>query len=153
MKYVLGLMLIAFPLCGVLLILHAIRGLRRTWMRGPYLQSAVSTVVAVERQRAISSPDDSPSQPSTAYYPILRFTTESGEVKEFRSSFGKLGDSSPYAIGTTIPVLYDLDGILPPVIDSWFAVWGVDLICLLAGPIFLGGAAIVYFAFGQRIFE
>src|SRR5579863_7750696 len=115
MKYVLGLMLIAFPFCGGLVFLYGVRGLWTTWMRRPFLRSAVSKVVAVETQRAIGSTDDSPSQPSTAYYPILRFTTESGEVREFRSSAGKLGDSSPYTLGTTIPVLYDPDGILPPV--------------------------------------
>jgi hypothetical protein len=153
MKYILGLMLIVFPLSGVVVILSGLRGLWTTWMRRPFLQSAVGTVIGIEKRHAIGSSDGSVSQPDTAYSPILRFTTESGDVREFRSPTGQLGDSSPYTVGMTIPVVYDPDDILPPAINSWFALWGGHVICLLAGPIFLGGAAIVYFAFGHRIFE
>jgi len=153
MKYVLGLMLIAFPLGGVVVILSGLRGLWATWMRRPFLRSTVGEVVAVEKRRALSSGDESASQPDTAFYPILRFTTESGTVREFCSATGQIRDSSPYTLGMTFPVLYDPDDLLPPTIDSWFALWGAHFICLLAGPIFLGGAALVYFTFGRRIFE
>jgi hypothetical protein len=153
MKYVLGLMLIAFPLCGLLMILVGVRGLWKTWSRRPFLRSAVGKVVKIEQCRAIGSGDESVSNPDTAYYPILQFTTESGKVREFRSPAGQLGNSPPYTLGMTIPVLYDPDDILPPAINSWFALWGGHVVCLLAGPILLGGAAIIYFAFGHRIFE
>ena len=151
MKYVVGLMLVGFPLCGAVMILAGVQGLWTTWRRRPFLRSAVGTIVAIEQRPAINSADTHQMRPDTAYQPILRFRTESGEVKQFRSAAGKLGRSSPYRIGTTLSVLYDPDEVLPPTLDSWFALWGGHLACILAGPIFFGGAALVYVVFGRRL--
>jgi hypothetical protein len=173
MESVLWLMLVGCSLAGAVHILAGVRGLWTTLRRRPYLRSAFGTIVAIEVGPALSDPDS--DAPSTASFPILRFRTESGEVKKFRSAVGQVGRSpayrvgritlhlwsasadrlkrSPkYRIGMTLPVLYDPDEVLPPTIDSWFALWGGHLACLLSGPIFFGGAAMVYVAFGERLF-
>jgi hypothetical protein len=144
-------MLIVFPLCGAVMILAGVQGLWTTWRRRPFLRSAVGTIVAIETRHVPSRTDTYWTGPYTAYQPIVRFRTESGEVKEFRSAAGKLGRSPMYRIGTTLPVLYDPDEVLPPTLDSWFALWGGHLACIVLGPIFLGGAALVYVAFGPRL--
>jgi hypothetical protein len=176
MEYVLWLMLVGFSLAGAVHILAGVRGLWTTLRRRPYLRSAVGTIVAIQVGPAISDPDS--DAPSTASFPILRFRTESGEAKKFRSALGQVGRSpawrigtkpgitmhfsrasadrlkrSPkYRIGMTLPVLYDPDEVLPPTIHSWAALWGGYLACLLSGAIFFGGAAMVYVAFGDRLF-
>jgi hypothetical protein len=151
MKYVLGLMVVVFPLCWAVMILAGIKGLWTTWRRRSFFRSAVGSIVAVEKRHLPSTTESYWTGSYTAYQPIVRFTTESGEVKEFRSAAGKLGRSPMYRIGTTLLVLYDPDEVLPPTLDPWFALWGGHLVCILVGPIFLGGAALVHVAFGRRL--
>jgi hypothetical protein len=143
MMYVLGLMLVVFPLCGAGMILAGVQGLWTTWRRRPFLRSALGTTVAIEKRPALDRTDRYRTGPYTAYQPILRFRTESGAVQEFRSAAGLLGRSPTCRIGTTLPVRYDPDEVFPPTIDSWFALWGGHLACILVGPIFLGGATVV----------
>jgi hypothetical protein len=83
MKYVLGLMLVAFPLCGAIMFLAGAGGLWTTWRRRRFLQSAVGKVVAVEERRVANLSHGRRTEPDTAYQPILRFTTATGEVREF----------------------------------------------------------------------
>ena len=139
MKYLLWLMLIGFPLAGAIVIFAGVQGLWTTWRRRPSLRSAVGTIVGFEAEDAFEE---------VAYYPVLRFTTESGKVKQFCSH---IAGSTKYRIGATLPVLYDPDGIMPPTIDSWFALWGSYLLFILSGPIFFIGSALVYVAFRNRL--
>jgi hypothetical protein len=41
MRYVLGLTLVVFPLCGAVMILAGVQGLWTTWRRRPFWRSAV----------------------------------------------------------------------------------------------------------------
>jgi hypothetical protein len=153
MKYIIGLFLIVFPLCGVLLLYIGIRGLWTTWRRRPFLESVEGRIIALERRDAIVSHDSHSSRAEVAYHPVVRFTTASGEVKEFRSATGKVGLTSPYQIGASVAVLYDPLDELPPILDDWFSIWGGYLFCLLSGLIFFGGAGLTYVTFGQRAFN
>jgi hypothetical protein len=151
MKYVVALFLIAFPLCGVLVLLVGIRGLWATWRRRPFLESAEGVIIAVKTRRAIVS-DDSPRAESV-YEPVVRFTTASGDVKEFHSSTGKVAATSPYRLGATVFVLYDPESEIPPMLDDWFSLWGGHLLCLIGGLVFFVGAALTYVAFGRQLFS
>jgi hypothetical protein len=153
MNYIVGLFLIALPLCGLLLLLIGIRGLLTTWRRRPFLESAVGEIIAVETRHPISSHDSPSARAESVYEPVVRFTTASGEVKEFRSAVGKTAPSSPYKIGTSVAVLYDPGEEIPPMLDTWFSIWGGHLACLLGGLVFFGGAAMTYVAFGRRVFN
>ena len=79
------------------------------------------------------------SSDSPAIYPVVQFTTSTGEQREFRSDIGS-GSSSTYKVGMTLPVLYDPENIKPPVIDSWATIWLRDVVVLFLG--------LILFAFG-----
>jgi hypothetical protein len=55
------------------------------------------------------------------------------------------------AVGQKIAVLYDPDGAIPPMIDSWAGLWGPHLVRTIAGPLFLFAALFLNWAFGERI--
>jgi hypothetical protein len=148
MRYVLGLMIVSAPLVGLLFILVGVRGLWTTWRRRPLLRSAVGIIIGVRKDRAIGK--DGPDL-EWRYRPILRDTTETGEVREFVSETGQIGSASPYREGTQLSVLYDPGGVLPPRINSWFALWGTHLVLIAVGPAFIVCGALIYLMFGQRV--
>jgi hypothetical protein len=151
MRYVVGLTIVLSPLIGLFLIVAGIRGIWTTWKRRPFLRSADGTIVGIKAE-SVTNDDSSSSELQLSYRPILRFTTERGEVQEFVSQVGKIGSESPYHIGDRVPVLYDRDGVLPPRIDSWFALWGFHVILTgFAGPLFIGCSALLCLALGQRV--
>ncbi len=152
MKYLVLLVLVVFPLAGAVMVVAGASGLWTTWQRRPFLRSAVGTVVSVETN-PVSFPvdDEGRTKSTTAYRPVVRFTTESGEVREFVSKVSQLGDASMYRTGDTFRVLYDPVGILPPTLDSVFALWGGHLLGVVMGPIFWALAALVYVTFGRRL--
>jgi hypothetical protein len=142
MRHVLGLALIGFSLCGLMTFFAGIRGLWSTWRRRAFLRSAVGEVIKVEMEHENFS--DSGTVESV-YTPVLRFKTASGEVKKFRSAFG-FGPSSPYKVGMTIPVLYDPDDVIPPMIDSWVTIWAGHIALFFFGLVLLGLAALFVYA-------
>jgi hypothetical protein len=149
MKYVLGLCLIGFSLFSLVTFFGALGGLWSRWRRRASLLSAVGEVIKVERGHLnlSESGDDS------VYTPVVRFKTASGEVKTFRSEFG-FGPSSPYKVAMEIPVLYDPDDVIPPMIDSWATIWGGHLAVLLFGLVLVGAAALmVYAVFVLHVFR
>jgi Protein of unknown function (DUF3592) len=150
---VIGVFLILLPLFGSLTFYLGLQGLWTTVRRRPFLYRAEGEVIAVQKKDAISSPYDGDTSTLYTFQPVLRFTTESGEVKEFTSATGKGGTTSPYILGMKIPVLYDAEEIMPPTIDSWFDLWGGHLLCVAGGLVFFGGCALVYVAFGQDLFS
>jgi len=153
MKYVVVMFLIAFSLVGLLLLLAGLKGLWNILRRWPFLKSVVGEIVSVEQSQSLSSKDDPGTVALVAFRPVVRFTTAEGEMKQFCSATGKLAATSPYSIGTSVPVLYDPDNEIPPMLHTWFAMWGVKVACLLGGLVFLGGAALTYAAFGDRVFN
>ena len=153
MKYIVGLCLIAFPLCGLLLVFAGIRGLWTTWRRSPFLKSVMGEIIKVERTSSQFSGDDSGTQTVIVYVPVVRFTTLAGELKEFRSALGKSGEPPPYRVGTSVAVLYDPDNEIPPMLHTWFSMWGGHVVYLAGGLVFFGGAAMTYAAFGRKVFN
>jgi len=167
MRYMLGLFLVAGWLFGLILFFRGIRGLWTTWRRWASLRSAVGEVIGVEEE-TVQSDEYDVEYP--VYTPVLRFKTASGEAKTFRpkwsfgpsavryktahgqfeasrSAFGSRR-SSPYKVGMTVPVLYDPDGVIPPMIDSWTTIWGASVGGLFGGLVLLGIAAFAsYYVF------
>jgi hypothetical protein len=148
MRYVVGVLIVFAPLFGLVFIVVGVRGLWTTWKRRPFLRPADGIIIGVQEERVT---DDDGHDQEWKYRPILRYTTETGEVKEFVSETGQIGRESPYREGTQLPVLYDPDGVLPPRINSWFALWGTQLILIAVGPVFIGCGALIYLVFGQRV--
>ena len=53
--------------------------------------------------------------------------------------------------GERLAVLYDPGGGVGPAIDSWAGLWLGPLLTLAGGLGFVGGAAVIYCAFGERL--
>jgi hypothetical protein len=84
------------------------------------------------------------SSSSGNYHPVVRFTTDAGEQRTFRSSFG----SSPpsYWVGETVDVLYDRTDTYDARIASFWSLWLVQLIFGGVGAVFLMLSGGVLFA-------
>ena len=150
MRYVAGFMMFVFPLAGIMLIQLSIRRLWTNFTRWPFLFSAEAEIVNVIRKDAIRSTGGHKNS-RYAFYPVLRFQTAFGEVREFQSETGQGADKSPYQIGSKMPVLYDPDNLMPAVIYSWGALWFNELVMMLGGILFCGASAVIYVCFGAKI--
>jgi Protein of unknown function (DUF3592) len=154
MRYLLWFMLGSFALAGAYVILS---GLRRLWtmaIRRGLLVKAVGTVTSIEKKQVHMSHSHMSHARANRYsfIPTIAFTTATGDALEFRSEVGDLAARSSYQIGQKIDVLYDPTGILPPMIDTWFARWGMHILMVFSGFLFLGGAGLVYWILGQPAF-
>ncbi len=87
-----------------------------------------------------------------SFIPTIAFTTDTGDAIEFRSEVGDLAARSSYQVSQKIDVLYDPTGILPPMIDIWFARCGAHILMVFSGFLFLGGAGLVYWILRQAAF-
>jgi hypothetical protein len=136
-------MVAGFTSVGVLLVFNGLRGLSRIIRRRPYLLEATGRVVKLERVEPMPNTSDH-STPVPTYRPVVEFETISGERKRFASGFGADRKSLKLQVGSTVPVLYDHEEVVSPMIHSWASVWGSHLILIAAGLIFLGGSALTY---------
>lgn len=146
MAVVVGLMMAALGLVGVCLLVHFIRELARRLARLPYLERAEGTVTAVKTKELHFQGD---AGHAMVHFPVITFQ-QHGETQTFTSEFG--GGTKPrYLVGQKVGVRYDPTGAIPPMIDSWFGLWLGPVVGVVAGFVFLGGAALIYVAFGRRI--
>jgi hypothetical protein len=86
-----------------------------------------------------------------AHYPVIHFLNDKGESVSFRSEMGDRGNTSKYYTGQVLPVLYDPEGEMAPIIDSWSGLWLLPVSLTVAGVVFVGGSFMMWFAFGERI--
>jgi hypothetical protein len=142
------LMMAIFGIIGACLLFHFTRDLARRLARSPYLERTAGTVTAI---KAMESHFQGDSHGNTVtYFPVITFQQQ--EVTQtFTSVFGD-SRKNRYVIGQTIAVRYDPTGAIPPAIDSWSGMWLPPAIGIISGLVFLGGAAMVYVAFGNRVF-
>jgi hypothetical protein len=150
MRYVVGLMMVAFLLGGVGLFAYGVRELVRRFAARGRLRPAEGEIVRIE-VRTESTGSDS-SRTAEYHYPEIRFRPGRGGEMTFLSEIGAGARAKRYAVGQKIGVLYDPDGEIPPMIDSWAGMWFPHLVRTIVGPLFIAAAAFIYFAFGDRIF-
>lgn len=89
-----------------------------------------------------SSTDTEDGTVAYAYYPIIRFTAQTGKEIEFEAGTG----SNPpmYAMGQPVNVLYDPDEPYRAKIHSFFDLWLVTTLCLGIGSLFaIAGMSLV----------
>lgn len=154
MRYVAGLMMFAFFLCGIGLVIAAVKEFITKFYRMSYFRRAVGSIVKVERKRQISQPDSNNWHRKTQYgfFPVIRFKHLSGEEVVFQSETGDGGETSRYSVGQRLAVVYDIDDKLPPMINSFSGVWLPVILQAVGGIVFTGSAVLIYFAFGAKIF-
>jgi len=137
MRYVVGLMMLAFLLGGGGLILAAVREFVLKLYRLSYFRRAMGSVVRVERERQLPQPGGFRHRRAQyRFFPVIKFKHLSGAEVVFRSEIGDGGTSSKYRVGQRIAVVYDVDDRLPPMINSFSGVW----------------LPVILQAFGDRIF-
>ena len=86
-----------------------------------------------------------------AHYPIIQYQNQMGETVSFRSEVGDMGQKSSYYQGQTLKILYDPEGQLSPMLDSWWGLWFPPTSITLGGLVFIGGSILIWVAFGDRI--
>jgi hypothetical protein len=114
----------------------------------PYLERAEGTVTAITATEANFHSDSNVN--TTMHFPVITFE-QHGVTQTFTSEVGD-GENTRFFIGQKITVRYDPTGAIPPTIDSWSGMWLRPAIGIFSGFVFLGGTAIVYVAFGNRVF-
>ena len=149
MRYVVGLMMVAFFLAGAGLFAAGVRGLIRRFASRRRLRPAEGEIVRIEKRQEIM--DTERGRTAEYHFPEIKFRPASGGDKTFTSEIGAGARVARYSVGQKIAVLYDPDGEIPPMIDSWAGLWGPHLVRAIAGPLFIFGALLVYWAFGDRI--
>lgn len=95
----------------------------------------IGQVVKIETVQNTLPFVDKSNGSGTYYYPLIRFTAKSGKVVDFRASSGS--QHVQYAIGDTVPVLYDPAEPQDGRIDTLWGVWGAPIILVGIGAIFL----------------
>jgi hypothetical protein len=149
MRYVVGLMMVIFFLAGMGLFAAGVRELIRRFAARRRLLPAEGVIVRVEKRQECT--DTESGRTAEYYFPEIKFRPERGAGQTFTSEIGAGARSARYAVGQKIAVLYDPDGEIPPMINSWAGIWVPHLIHAIAGPIFIFGALLIYWAFGDRI--
>ncbi|MBX9256680.1 DUF3592 domain-containing protein [Desmonostoc muscorum CCALA 125] len=96
----------------------------------------------IELVQRLSSPD-SKGRRSYIYYPVVQYTTRSGESTIFESNSG----SSPpqFAKGQHVEILYTPDKPGSAMINSWLTLWFLPLMLTGLGSIFavVGGVVLL----------
>jgi hypothetical protein len=150
MRYVVGLMMAAFFLAGsglfaagAIKLIRRLAALRR-------LRRAEGKIVRVESRQEY--PDADGGRAAEYHYPEIRFRPERGSETTFLSEIGAGASRARYAVGQKIGVLYDPEGTVAPMLDSWTGIWLTPLIQVVAGPTFVFVALFIYWAFADKIF-
>jgi hypothetical protein len=142
-------MVMAFVLGGVGLFAAGVRELVRRFAARHRLRSANGEIVRIEKRQETT---DSDSGRTTVYdFPEIKVRPERGSEQTFISDIGTGERTARYAVGQKIDVLYDPDGELSPMINSWAGLWVSPLIQVIVGPMFIFAGLFVSWAFGDKI--
>jgi hypothetical protein len=154
MRFVVGTMLIVFGAAGIFLVSNGVWSLLQTLRRLPHLVGANGVVLKVHSERRFTETNTGGGWRPTVIivnFPVIQFQTDAGETRSFRSSTGDVGRRSRYRPGQALRILYDPDGQIPPMINSWTGIWFPIVAQSIGGVGFMGGAALIWFAFGDRV--
>ena len=148
MRYVVGLMMARFFLGGLGMLIAGVRGLLLRLAARGRLLTVEGKIIHIEIRQ--QSTDSESSRTTDYYHPEIRFRSEELGETTFLSEHGIPASRSPYAEGQKIAVLDDPAGKIQPMIHSWAAMWMTHLLYSLFGPIFIGAALLIYWAFGDK---
>ncbi|AFY45679.1 DUF3592 domain-containing protein [Nostoc sp. PCC 7107] len=101
--------------------------------------AASGTVIDLERHTS----RDSNGRSSTAYYPVISFTANSGKPIEFEAN--SVSNPPAYTKGQKVEILYNPQEPESAVISSWFALWFLPAMFTGMGSLFvvIGGIPLV----------
>jgi hypothetical protein len=153
MRFIVGAMMVIFFLSGLGFIRYAIGLAWKVFRRRRALVRTTGIVLRVERKVSMMSSAGSGRGRgrNIRHFPVVSFEGPGGRRISFQSSVGDSGLTSRYRTGQPIAVRYDPAGQLAPMVDGWGAIWFEPLIFAFAGLAFIGGAALIWLAFADRI--
>jgi hypothetical protein len=76
-------------------------------------------------------------------FPVVTFSTRGGRVVTFTSETGDAGSISRYTPGQRLVVVYDPDGELNPMSDTWSSMWLPNVMAVMAGVGFAVGGILM----------
>jgi len=150
MRFIALTMMLVFPLSGIIFLIVSVRELVRRIMRRRYFLRTEGIIVGI-KTKTLRTTRRGRLKPTIMNFPVIRFTTHTGETVTFTSETGDTGRVSGYAQGRRLEILYDPKGELGPMLASWSGVWLPNLMGILAGIIFLLGGLLIYWVFWERI--
>ncbi|HEV2801934.1 MAG TPA: DUF3592 domain-containing protein [Pyrinomonadaceae bacterium] len=154
MRYVVGVMLILFLLVGIYLVITGLKNFRLRRRLLTDLKRTEGVVLSVTRKQPPNTivKKSRYEKRMWMFFPVIRFNTSSGASMTFESESGDTGQTSTYSPGQRLPILYDPENRLPPMIDTRWALWGGAFFQTLGGVAFVSGALLLLVIFGDRIF-
>ncbi len=144
-------MMFAFFFAGVFLLIVSLRELLRRWWVLPRMERAEGSIVELKR-KTMNTTTGHRRRSTVMYFPVITFPHVNGAPETFTAEIGDSGATSRYAIGQKINVLYDPDGDLPAMIDSWSGIWLPNIMAVFAGAMFIFGSWMIYYCFADKIF-
>lgn len=150
MRFLVGAMFVVFSFGGIFMLTMALREIVQRIGSVGRFDRAEGVVVGVETKR-MHVTSSGTWKSTLMHFPIITFSHRDGRSLTFTSEVGDSGQVSRYAKGQKLGVVYDPDGELPPMLDSWFGIWFPNIMFVFAGLMMLLGAFIIYWAFGDRI--
>ncbi|MBD2596190.1 DUF3592 domain-containing protein [Nostoc spongiaeforme FACHB-130] len=100
---------------------------------------AQGTVINVVKHKS----RDSKGRSSTIYYPVIKFTANSGKVVEFEAGSGS--NPPAYSPGQQVEILYNPQEPESAAIHSWFDLWFLPIMFIGMGSLFvvIGGIPLI----------
>ena len=165
---VLGLVLV-----GVWLLSSSVKQFSLKRKHLPHMERVEGTVVDVKKKAQRTTTENGRTTTTYANFPVIQFTRASGETVTFTSEVGDVtirrrrrvtpGSGVTVQVGKTgttetefqrgekLPVLYDPDGALEPMIDGVSNIWMPEISMTMGGVAFLAGAIIIAVIYGPRL--
>jgi hypothetical protein len=150
-RYIVGLMVVAFAGGGLLLLAMFARELAQRIAARRRMLRSEGEVVEVVRQAAPPGPEEVRWRTDWVFFPVIRFTPEGGRPVTFKSEVGDGGQESRYEVGQRLGVRYDPAGKIPPMLDAWSGMWLPPLIGMFAGLVFLVGSGLAAVVFADKV--
>lgn len=122
MQIVVGSMLMLFALAGAALLVNAALELLRVMRRKHALVKATGVVREVVKEWHVGDGSQKKSgglsRRNYRFFPVIEFERANGVKTRFKSSIGDTGAQTRYQVGQQLPVLYDPQDVLEPMIDT-----------------------------------
>jgi hypothetical protein len=150
MRFIALTMMVVFPFSGVIFLIVSVRELVRRIARRRYFLRTDGIIVGI-KTKTLRTTRRGRLRPTIMHFPVMRFTTQTGEAVTFTSETGDTGPVSGYTHGQHLAIFYDPNGELPPMLASWSGVWLPNLMGVLAGIVFMFAGLLIYWAFWERI--
>jgi hypothetical protein len=101
-----------------------------------FLHSCYLVVGSFQAPGQITQLIDEPKHQQDVYFPVYTYTDQDGKEHTVHSHTGSNGWLS-YHVGDRVTVLYSPNDADNPWLDDWMTLWGVPLILIAAGIVFV----------------